>query len=232
MKPIAKICFLEDDPTIREIVSEKLRRCGYEVSQFESVDPILKCNLEEWDLYIIDILVKGTKSGLDLCQVIRAHSPVIPILILSALGEPEHRIQGLTRGADDYLPKPFETRELILRIERILQRKWWYQRRPQETRFFAWSNKSIDFSKYQGRNGNHVFALTPKECMIMKLLIERQNQVVSRDELLNWVWGDEVYPTHRTIDNFIVRLRRYFEDDPKNPKHICSIRGIGYKFSQ
>ncbi len=229
---LAKICFVEDDPTIRELVAEKLKSKGYEVTTFDAVEPLLGQPHDEWDLYLVDILLRGKKTGLDLCQHLRSRSATVPILILSALAEPENRVEGLKQGADDYLSKPFEMEELLLRVEGMLKRRWWYSRLPKETAVYTWANCSIDFVKFEGKNGKKTFALTQKECMLMKLLIEKEGQVISRDEVLNHVWGYDAFPSNRTVDNFIVRLRKYFEEEPGEPKYIHSVRGLGYKFTK
>lgn len=232
MALLAKICFVEDDPTIRELVAEKLRSKGYEVATFDSAEPRLGKPADEFDLYVVDIMLRGKKTGLDLCQDLRARSATVPILILSALSESSDRVEGLRQGADDYLAKPFEMEELLLRIEGMLKRRWWYSRLPKETAVFSWGDKQIDFVKFEGQRGKSKFTLSQKETMLMKLLIEREGQVVSRDELLNHVWGYDAFPSNRTVDNFIVRLRKYFEEEPSRPKHIHSVRGLGYKFTK
>ena len=232
MPPLAKICFVEDDPTIRELVAEKLRSKSYEVATFDSAEPVMGKRPEEFDLYLVDIMLRGKKTGLDLCQDLRTRSATIPILILSALSESSDRVEGLRQGADDYLAKPFEMEELLLRIEGMLKRRWWYSRLPKETAVFSWSDRQIDFVKFEGKRGKTVFPLSQKECMLMKLLIEKEGEVVSRDELLNHVWGYDAFPSNRTVDNFIVRLRKYFEEESGEPKHIHSVRGLGYKFTK
>lgn len=232
MAALAKICFIEDDPTILELVSEKLRSKGYEVATYEAAEPLMGQKVEEYDLYLVDVMLRGKKTGLDLCQDLRSRSVTIPILILSALSEPNHRVDGLKRGADDYLSKPFEMEELLLRIEGMLKRRLWYARLPKETALFSWADRQIDFVKLEGRSGGQTFSMTQKECMLMKLLIEKEGQVVSRDEVLNFVWGYDAFPSNRTVDNFIVRLRKFFEEEPSKPKYIHSVRGLGYKFTK
>ena len=232
MAAIAKICFVEDDPTIRELVSEKLRSKGYEVTTYDAAEPLLGKKVDEWELYLVDVMLRGKKTGLDLCQDLRSRSVTVPILILSALSEPNDRVEGLKQGADDYLAKPFEMEELLLRIEGMLKRRWWYARLPKETAIFTWADKQIDFVKFEGTNGGKQFSLSQKECMLMKLLIEKEGQVVSRDEVLNYVWGYNAFPSNRTVDNFIVRLRKFFEEEPSEPKYIHSVRGLGYKFTK
>ncbi len=229
---VDRVCFIEDDPTIRELVSERLVEKGYAVDAFDRAEPLLAQPALSSDLYIVDIMLAGKASGLDLCQHLRRLSPTVPILILSALSDPSNRIEGLRQGADDYLTKPFEMEELLLRVDGMLKRRSWYAALPKETSVFAWGEHSIDFVKLEGKSRGQTFSLTQKECMLMKLLIEREGEVVSRDEILNRVWGYDVYPSNRTVDNFILRLRKSFEEVPKDPKFIHSVRGMGYKFTR
>lgn len=226
----ARLCFVEDDPTIRELVSRKLGRAGFEVDVFEDAETVLSRSFD-WDLYILDIMLSGEISGLQLCEAIRKKNAAAPVLMLSALSESSDRIEGLRVGADDYLTKPFETEELILRVQGMLRRRSWYGKLPQESSLYQWEDRSIDFLKMEGTKKEVSFPLSQKETMLMKLLIERESEVVSRDEMLNRVWGYDVYPSSRTVDNFIVRLRKYFEDTPSHPKYLHSIRGMGYKFT-
>ena len=225
-----RICLVEDDATIRELVAERLRARGFDVEAFETAAPAMP-GAELYDLYIVDILLPGDLSGLDLCQALRNVSPTVPVLVLSALSDPTARIEGLKAGADDYLTKPFEMEELILRVTGMLKRRSWYGRLPERGSLYRWQGRSVDFASLEGRKGNEVFHMTQKECMLLKLLIEREGEVVSRDEILDRVWGYNIYPSTRTVDNFILRLRRYFEDSPKSPKYIHSVRGLGYKFT-
>jgi len=224
-----RLCLIEDDPTISELVSEKLRRQGYEVDVFADGETML-AKEPIWDLYIVDILLAGDMSGLEVCMKMREKNPTVPLLILSALSEPSDRIEGLKVGADDYLGKPFEMEELLLRVDGMLKRRSWYGQLPRNSSQFSWEDRSIDFVKFEGRRGNRRFSISQKECMLMKLLVERENEVISRDEILDTVWGYNAFPSSRTVDNFILRLRRHF-DSPGEPRYIHSVRGMGYKFT-
>jgi len=210
---LAQICILEDDPTIRDLVAKKLRSQGYEVDDFGTVESVKKmdASLRKWDLFIVDILLHGERAGLTFCGDVRKNSASTPILVLSALSEPADRIEGLRAGADDYLNKPFEMEELLLRVEGMLRRRSWYSEMPDEKTVYSWGNNSVDFEKMEGTSENKTFPLTVKECMIMKLLIHRRGQVVDRTEILDKVWGYDVYPSNRTVDNFILRLRIYIQ---------------------
>jgi two-component system, OmpR family, alkaline phosphatase synthesis response regulator PhoP len=225
----ARLCLVEDDPTISELVSKKLQRQGYDVDVFAEAEGVLSQDFR-WDLYIIDVLLAGDMSGLELCTKIRGGNPTVPLLILSALSEPNDRIEGLKVGADDYLGKPFEMEELLLRIDGMLKRRSWYGKLPRNSSQFEWDDCAIDFVKFEGKRGGKRFSISQKECMLMKLLVERENEVISRDEILDTVWGYNTFPSNRTVDNFILRLRRHF-DSPGEPRYIHSVRGTGYKFT-
>lgn len=227
----SRICLVEDDPTIRELVSKKLIQKGFEVESFEDAESVMARAEKLFDLYVLDVMLSGESTGLDLCRALRNKQPTLPILILSALSEPSDRIEGLKSGADDYLTKPFEMEELFLRVEGMLKRRSWYSSLPSNSSVFTWDDCAIDFVRFEGRRRDDTFQLSQKECMLMKLLVEKENQVVTRDEILNQVWGYDVFPSTRTVDNFIVRLRKYF-DNPGNPKYFHSIRGLGYKFTK
>lgn len=228
----ARICFIEDDPTIRELVAQRLTKEGYEVEARENYRELLQqpASWDQWDLFIIDLMIHGEKQGLEFCGQLRARLPSLPVLILSALSEPLDRVEGLKHGADDYLTKPFEMQELLLRIGGMLKRRSWYGELPDEVPDFRWGECWVDFVKFEGGRGEARFALSVKECMLMKLLIQRRGQVVGRDEVLEKVWGYNVFPSTRTVDNFVSRLRKYFEANPAEPAHLLSVRGKGYKF--
>jgi len=228
-----RVCVIEDDPTIRQFVGEKLKSLGYSVDTFESADPLMRKPEPEmpWDLYIVDVLLPGS-SGFDLCERLKKLSPTIPILILSALSEPSDRIEGLKKGADDYLTKPFEMEELLLRVRGMLKRRSWYRKLPQDCSIHEWDDNRINFVTFQASHAKETFMMSQKECMLMKLLIEREGEVISRDEILDQVWGYHVFPSTRTVDNFILRLRKYFERNPKKPRYLHSVRGLGYRFAR
>lgn len=230
---MARLCLVEDDPTIRELIAQKLARVNYSVQTFPEAAPLLQDgqSLSNTDLFIVDLMLPGEINGFELCQQIRERSPWVPVLILSALSEPQNRIDGLKAGADDYLTKPFEMEELMLRVQGMLRRRTWYQTAPTSGNEFSWGSNRVHFQRLEGSRDGKLFSLSPKECMLLKLLIERSGEVVSRDEILDKVWGYHVFPSTRTVDNFIVRLRKCFEKDPANPVHIQSVRGYGYRFT-
>jgi len=226
----SKICLVEDDPTIREIVGQKLSQASYAVESFSHAEA-LGNDFSRFDLFILDVLLEGDKSGLDLCGDIRKGNPEVPILILSALAEPQDRIEGLRMGADDYLAKPFEMEELLLRVRGMLKRRQWYAARPARGNIFRWEAGEVDFVKRVAQTARERVSLSQKECMILKLLIEKEGETVHRDEILDKVWGYHLYPSNRTVDNFMVRIRKIFESDPGHPRYFHSVRGEGYRFT-
>ena len=190
-----RVWLVEDDPTIRELVSVKLEQNGYSVRGFDGADELSEGLTGEWpDLCIVDILLSGEKSGLDICRTLRGATPSLPILILSALSEASHRIEGLKVGADDYLTKPFEMEELLLRVSGMLRRRHWYGKIPHSGSVFEWDHCQVDFVSFECKRGGKVFQLTQKECMLIKLLVEREGEVVTRAEILDHVWGYNVFP--------------------------------------
>jgi two-component system alkaline phosphatase synthesis response regulator PhoP len=170
-------------------------------------------------------------DGIEVCKRLRASGNTVPILFLTAKSSDADRLLGLKIGADDYLAKPFLLEELILRIQGIFRRQEWYTGPPEHQEVVSFGDNTINFRTFEATAKGRTIDLTEKECMLMKLLVERQNQVVSREEILERVWGYRFSTSSRTIDNFIVRLRRYFEESPKTPRYIQSVRGVGYRFT-
>jgi len=168
-------------------------------------------------------------DGLELCAQIRREGLQTPVLFLTVKGDVADRVRGFEAGGDDYLAKPFHLKELLLRVAAILRRSNWYQSSDAKLQF---GGNTIDFKTYEARawDGSE-HALTHKEAMILKALSERAGEIVTREEILDRVWGYEVFPSTRTIDNFIVRLRKRFERDPEAPAHFHTVRGVGYRFT-
>jgi two-component system, OmpR family, alkaline phosphatase synthesis response regulator PhoP len=159
------------------------------------------------------------------------HNSTVPILFLSAKNTSEDKITGLKRGADDYMTKPFNLEEFLLRVQALIKRGLSKAERNELTEKFKFGNNEVNFVTFEvtGKDKEKV-RLTKKEIQLLKLLIERKNEVVSREQILETVWGYDIYPSTRTVDNFILAFRKYFEHDPKNPQYFFSIRGVGYKF--
>jgi DNA-binding response OmpR family regulator len=169
-------------------------------------------------------------DGFEVAKKIRQKSPQIPILMLTARSGIQDRLRGLETGGDDYLTKPFHLQELLLRMTGMLKRKSWYKSFSKTPPLFHFGENKIDFENLSGKHGKEVFRLTPREAMIMKYLIDRKGSIVSREELLENVWNVSSKIETRTVDNFIARLRKYFEPSPGNPIYIKSIRSAGYMF--
>ena len=222
----SRILVIEDEVHLAEGIAENLEAEGYEV-EVASDGPSGLAGLVHghFDLALLDVMLPGL-DGLAVCRQARAEGSTTPILFLTARGNLEDRILGLEAGGDDYLPKPFHLRELLLRIKAILRRG-----RPAESTL-TFGENHIDFRTYAGRAWDgREHELTHKEAMILLCLGRRPGEVVTREEILDEVWGHEAFPSSRTIDNFILRLRKRFEPDPERPVHFHTIRGVGYRLT-
>lgn len=224
-----KICLVEDEESLVELIKFNLDLEGYQVEVYKNgrkaisnVQKIIKS-----DLVVLDVMLPEN-SGFDVCKEIRRYSEV-PILFLSAKGIAADRIHGLRLGANDYLPKPFDLEELILRIQNLLPSDI---SAKEENETIIIGSKSVNFSSYElsdiKTGEQHVFS--KREIELLKLFRESEGIVVSRDEILDKLWGKENFPTSRTIDNYILTFRKIFEPNPKAPIYFHSIRGVGYKF--
>jgi len=225
-----RILLVEDEEQIRKIIKLNLELENFEVITAERGKKALElADSQYFDLLILDIMLPEI-DGFQICQQVRLRNSKIRILILSAKDTSSDRIKGLKLGADDYLTKPFHMEELLLRINNLLKRSVEEGNREWKD-VFAFNGNQINFVTYHAIGKNGPIQLTKKEVLLLKLLIERKNEVVSRNEILQTVWGYDVYPSTRTIDNFILSFRKYFEDNPKTPAYFHSIRGVGYKFT-
>ena len=226
----ARILIVEDEENLRSTIALNLELEGYEVmTAVNGKEALQLFKNNRFDLVVLDIMLPEI-NGLEVCKEIRKENRNVLILFLSARSMGSERVEGLKAGADDYLSKPFNLEELLLRIEILLKRN-------QKTSGFSYINsiningRKVNFDTYQLTSiEGKVESMSKKETLLLKLLIEKKNQVVSRDEILEQVWGYETFPTGRTIDNFILAFRKYFETDPSIPKHFISVRGVGYKF--
>jgi len=225
------ILIVEDEAHLAEALAHNLQFEGYSTTvAFDGEEGLRLAQTIQFDLVILDIMMPKL-DGLEVCRRIRATGNRVPILFLTARAADADRLLGLKVGADDYVPKPFLLEELILRIQGIFRRQDWYRTPPEKQEVYEFGGNRINFLTFEAEAKDRTINLTEKECMLMKLLVERENQVVSREEILERVWGYRFSTSSRTIDNFIVRLRRYFEEDPKKPCHIHSVRGVGYRFT-
>ena len=228
-----RVLVVEDDPHLAAGVAENLRAEGF------SVDTVADGNRAvEWferssaDLIVLDVMLPG-RGGFEVCRTLRARGTTTPVLFLTARGDPADRIRGLEAGGDDYLAKPFHLQEFLLRVRAILKRWDWYKSSSATaaTAVLRFAGNEVDFHAFRARSWTgEDQELTEKEAMILKVLAERPGEIVSREDLLERVWGYDVFPSTRTVDNFILRLRKRFERDPASPRHFLTVWGVGYRF--
>lgn len=225
-----KILLVEDEENLARGLEYNLSEEGYIVTLAKDGREAIKLFDEnEFDLIVLDIMLPYL-NGFEIAKHVRDKHPQMPILMLTARTQIEDKVKGLEIGADDYLTKPFHLKELLLRIKGMLKRKSWYQKVVIENPIYKFGNNEINFENLRCIHGKKEFQLTSYEAMIIKYLIENKDKVVTRKELLENVWNMNPEVETRTVDNFIVRLRKYFEDDPSNPKFIVSVRSAGYIF--
>lgn len=231
-EPKASILVVDDEENLHEALRLNLELEGYEVtSAYDGNEALKKINNEYFDLIIMDIMMPEV-DGISVTETVRVNNNDVPILMLSARNSSADRVLGLKKGADDYLAKPFNLEELLLRVDKLIQKNKKIQVKESIGDVYDFGNNKIDFKAQDAItwNGQRV-ELSKKEAMLLKLLIENKGDVVTREKILQMVWGYNVYPTTRTIDNFILNFRKYFEEDSRNPKHFHSVRGVGYKYT-
>jgi two-component system alkaline phosphatase synthesis response regulator PhoP len=231
MSETRAILVADDETNLARGIAENLLAEGYRVTTvgdgIAALEEILR---GAYDLVLLDVMMPGL-DGFAVCEEARRQGIVTPILFLTARSGVDDRIRGLEAGGDDYLPKPFHLKELLLRVRVILRRWSWYAEGADESKL-AFGGNEVDFRTFRARAfDGATHQLTQKEAMILKALSERQGEVVSRDELLEKAWGYELYPSSRTVDNFILRLRKRFEPDPEKPRFFHTMRGVGYRFT-
>jgi two-component system alkaline phosphatase synthesis response regulator PhoP len=224
------ILIVEDEEHLAEGLQLNLEMEGYKAI----IAPDGNAALEIYhstpvDLILLDVMLPGL-SGFDVCKQIRQEAGRVPILFLTARTQEADRVLGLEIGGDDYISKPFSLRELMLRIKAVFRRQAWFATADKIPDDYHFGSNTINFKTFTGAGPRGPVSLTRKECMLLKFFAEHANEVVSRDQLLDAVWGYDAYPTTRTIDNFVLRLRKQFEDDPANPKIFETVFGAGYRF--
>ena len=223
-----RILVVEDEKDLADTIKLNLELEEYHpIVVRDGLDAIAAFKEQSFDLVILDIMIPSI-NGIEVCENIRLQDSSVPIMFLSAKSRSEDRILGLKKGGDDYLTKPFNLEELILRIGNLITRN--ETNTSNSITSYSFGDNSVDFDSYEAVGKQGKFTLTNKESLLLKLLIENEGEVVSRERILQAVWGYSVYPSTRTIDNFVLAFRRYFEDDQKNPKYFISLRGVGYKF--
>lgn len=231
--PKASILIAEDEESLREALKLNLELEGYEVTTAETGPAVIKTVKNEYfDLIVLDIMLPEM-DGITVCETIRMQHNDVPILFLSARNTSADRVEGLKKGGDDYMTKPFNLEELLLRVDKLIVKNKKIKEPQSIGDTYEFEGCKIDFSAHEciDKNNNSQ-ELSKKEAALLKLLVEHEGEVVSREQILQIVWGYNVYPTTRTIDNFILNFRKYFEVDTRNPRHFHSIRGIGYKFTR
>jgi two-component system alkaline phosphatase synthesis response regulator PhoP len=222
---------VEDEEHLHEALKLNLEMDGYEVdSAFDGQEALKQIQSAHYDLIILDIMLPSL-DGFSITERLRLNNNQTPILILSAKNTSANRVQGLKLGADDYLTKPFNLEELLLRVSKLIQKHHQQSNNTSQLERYQFEGHSVDFNASEVKLASgQMITLTKRELLLLKLLIEHKNTVVTREKILQLVWGYQVFPATRTIDNFILSFRKYFEIDPKHPKHFISMRGVGYKF--
>jgi DNA-binding response OmpR family regulator len=226
----SKILLVEDEDTLAIGLEYNLTEEGFQVSWVNDGKKALeRIQKEEFDLIILDIMLPYL-DGFEVAKRVRAVFPRMPILMLTARTGAKDRIHGLEIGADDYLTKPFHLKELILRVRGILRRKTWYDSLTSRTPVFRFGPNEVNFDSLKCKAGKNEIQLTMHEAMLLKYLVDNSGKAISRKELLEKVWQINPEIETRTVDNFIARLRKYFEPEPEIPTFIKSVRGVGYMF--
>jgi len=224
---MTKVLVVEDDPGILRTVADNLRFENYDViTAMDGETAFMLQREQQADLIVLDLMLPRM-SGLDLCRKLRREDDQVPVLVLTARSEEADRVLGLDLGADDYVTKPFSVPELMARIRALLRRASSASMLPAT---LAFGEVTVDFRRYSVERAGRPVVMTRKEFALLRFLASREDTVVTRDELLNKVWGLGAYPLTRTIDNHIATLRAKLEVDPGRPLHILTVHGVGYKF--
>ncbi len=230
---IANILLVEDEENLHDALKLNLELESYEITSAYDGKQALKAVKEEYfDLIILDIMIPHV-DGITVAETIRLQNNEVPILMLSAKNSSADKVLGLKKGADDYMTKPFNLEELLLRVAKLIQKNKKLQDRETVGDTYEFGNNKIDFKgQVAVTHTKQEIELSKKEAMLLKLLVENKNEVVTREKILQAVWGYNVFPTTRTIDNFILNFRKYFEKDSRTPKFFHSVRGVGYKYTE
>ena len=225
--PMTRILIVEDDPAILRGLADNLGCESYDVvTAADGEQGYSLARSRKPDLIVLDLMLPRM-SGYEVCRKLRAEGVATPIVILTARGDEADRIVGLDLGADDYVTKPFSIRELLARIRAVLRRAQVQNALPSELRF---GNVIVDFRRYEAQKNGRPVELTRKEFGLLRLLAARSGEPVTRDDLLNQVWGYDATPTTRTVDNHVAQLRAKLEDNPSDPRHLFTVHGVGYKW--
>lgn len=230
----SRILVVEDETSLAQLLRINLEQEGHQVDiANEGPEALELFGSRAYELIILDIMLPGM-DGSAVCKKIRAENDATPIIFLTAKNEARDRIESLRIGGDDHIGKPFELEELLLRVSRSIERSRKKNSPSSATAMseFRFGGHRVDFKGFQAHSKDgRIKGLSKREASVLKYLIDNQDRAVSREELLETVWGFEVYPSTRTVDNFILAFRKFFEEDPKHPNFFHSIRGVGYKFT-
>jgi len=238
---MSAVLIVEDEKHLADGLRFNIEAEGYDVDAVNDGESALALLLEERRPYacvVLDVMLPG-KDGFEVASELRQAGQFVPVLMLTALGRPEEVLRGFESGADDYLTKPFELGVLMARINGLLRRREWFdldrrstvqQEQTHATEQFIFDGKTIDFENLELRTRDQTVRLTLMEADLLRYLIEHEGRIVSRKSMLEDVWGLREDTDTRAIDNFIVRLRKYIEDEPAKPKHLLTVRGVGYRF--
>lgn len=228
-----RILLVEDEENLREAIKLNLELEGYEVEVADTGRKALKKIVgQRYNLIILDVMLPEI-DGFEVCENIRLTDSDTPILFLTAKDSSADKLQGFKLGGDDYLTKPFNLEELLMRVKVLIKHSKRGTQQSESVNTYKFGGNEINFVTYKAKaaNGKEI-QLTKKEIQLLKILVERKESVVSRNQILHFVWGYDVNPSTRTIDNFIMTFRKYFEKDASDPKHFHSVRGVGYKFTE
>ena len=232
------VLVVEDEKHLAAGLRYNLKAEGYEVETVGTAEEalaLLDDGRKGFDILVLDVMLPGM-DGFSLASRLRAQGQFVPILMLTARGQAQDVLRGFEAGADDYLPKPFDLAVLLARINALLRRRQWFNKdrdrveQNDGAKVFEFGGKTIDFEALELRSGEQTVHLTLMEAELLRYLINHEGKIVSRSVILEDVWGLREDTDTRAIDNFIVRLRKYIEDEPSRPRHLLTVRGVGYKF--
>ena len=232
------VLVVEDEKHLAAGLRYNLNAEGYEVETVGTAEEalaLLNDGRHRFDVVVLDVMLPGM-DGFSLASRLRAQGQFVPILMLTARGQAQDVLRGFEAGADDYLPKPFDLAVLLARINALLRRRQWFNKdrdrveQNDGAKVFEFGGKTIDFEALELRSGEQTVHLTLMEAELLRYLINHEGKIVSRSVILEDVWGLREDTDTRAIDNFIVRLRKYIEDEPSRPRHLLTVRGVGYKF--
>jgi DNA-binding response OmpR family regulator len=235
---MSRILVVEDEQHLADGLRFNLEAEGHDAEVVETGEAAItriRAEVDPVDLVVLDVMLPGL-NGFEVVSRLRQEGRYLPVLMLTARGRPDDVVKGFEAGADDYLPKPFELSVLIARVAALLRRVTWARPAPASGTpeppidRFSFSGREVDFAALELRRGERVVPLTLMEANLLRFLVQREGQIVSRKEILEQVWGVHEDTDTRAIDNFIVRLRRYVEENPAEPKHLLTVRSVGYRF--